>query len=68
MRLWEKGAYEGLDVCLMYVSSVVPVHVLLNGHTIFELRCHPAPGPPHGASLSGSLAVVQRQVDYTGHT
>ena len=23
MRLWEKGAYEGLDVCLMYVSSVV---------------------------------------------
>ncbi|KAG9307957.1 hypothetical protein JVU11DRAFT_12763 [Chiua virens] len=47
VRLWEKGAYEGLDVCLM---------------------CHPAPGPPHGASLSGSLAVIQRQVDYTGHT
>ncbi|KAH0831179.1 hypothetical protein J3R83DRAFT_13756 [Lanmaoa asiatica] len=47
VRLWEKGAYEGLDVCLM---------------------CHPAPGPPHAASLSSSLAVVQRIVDYTGHT
>ncbi|KAF8452522.1 hypothetical protein L210DRAFT_3639026 [Boletus edulis BED1] len=47
VRLWEKGAYEGMDVCLM---------------------CHPAPGPPHAASLSGSLAVVQRQVEYTGHT
>ncbi|KAG8216048.1 hypothetical protein J3R82DRAFT_8047 [Butyriboletus roseoflavus] len=47
VRLLEKGAYEGLDVCLM---------------------CHPAPGPPHAASLSSSLAVLQRQVDYTGHT
>ncbi|KAN0094687.1 hypothetical protein V8E55_002974 [Tylopilus felleus] len=45
--LWEKGAYEGLDVCLM---------------------CHPAPGPPFGASLSSSLAMVQRLVDFSGHT
>ncbi|KIM62893.1 hypothetical protein SCLCIDRAFT_779378 [Scleroderma citrinum Foug A] len=47
VRLWDKGAFEEMDVCLM---------------------CHPAPGPPHSVSLSGSLALARLQVDYTGHT
>ncbi|KAJ3536792.1 hypothetical protein NM688_g6789 [Phlebia brevispora] len=45
--LLEKGAYEGIDVCLM---------------------CHPAPGPPVSASLSGCLAVQRIQAEYRGHT
>ncbi|KAF8556613.1 hypothetical protein OG21DRAFT_1506366 [Imleria badia] len=32
------------------------------------LMCHPAPGPPYSVSLSGSLAMVRLQVDYTGKT
>ena len=33
-----------------------------------EPRCHPVAGPPHSSNLTGTLAVIQRQVDYTGHT
>jgi amidohydrolase len=32
------------------------------------LMCHPAPGPPHGTSLSSSLALNRIEVEYTGHT
>lgn len=32
------------------------------------LMCHPAPGPPHGMSLSGSLALTRIQVEFIGHT
>ncbi|KAH9885255.1 hypothetical protein C8Q73DRAFT_660097 [Cubamyces lactineus] len=45
--LLERGAYKGLDACLM---------------------CHPAPGPPHSASLSGCLARQRIDVEFTGHT
>ncbi|KAI0325726.1 hypothetical protein GY45DRAFT_1260351 [Cubamyces sp. BRFM 1775] len=45
--LLEKGAYEGIDACLM---------------------CHPAPGPPHSASLSSCLARQRIDVEFTGHT
>ncbi|KIK95676.1 hypothetical protein PAXRUDRAFT_11292 [Paxillus rubicundulus Ve08.2h10] len=45
--LWDKGAYEEMDVCLM---------------------CHPGPGPPLSASLGTCLAMVDLQVDYSGHT
>ncbi|KAJ8489872.1 hypothetical protein ONZ51_g2665 [Trametes cubensis] len=45
--LLERGAYEGLDACLM---------------------CHPAPGPPYSASLSGCLARQRIDVEFTGHT
>jgi hypothetical protein len=31
-------------------------------------RCHPAPGPRHSVSLSGSLALTKIQVEYAGHT
>jgi len=73
--LLEKGAYEGLDVCLMCVLSsyflggfMAPSSFISDVTRSFEFRCHPAPGRPHGATLTSSLAVVQRQVDYTGHT
>ncbi|KAI8990718.1 hypothetical protein BD414DRAFT_413156 [Trametes punicea] len=45
--LLEKGAYQGLDACLM---------------------CHPAPGPPYSASLSGCLARQRIDVEFFGHT
>ncbi|KAI0357818.1 hypothetical protein OH77DRAFT_1303139 [Trametes cingulata] len=45
--LLEKGAYSGLDACLM---------------------CHPAPGPPFSASLSGCLARQRIDVEFVGHT
>ncbi|KAI9056288.1 hypothetical protein FKP32DRAFT_1447792 [Trametes sanguinea] len=45
--LLDKGAYEGLDACLM---------------------CHPAPGPPWSASLSGCLARQRIDVEFFGHT
>ena len=31
-------------------------------------RCHPSPGPKHGASLSSCLALIRLDVAYEGHT
>ncbi|EMD37090.1 hypothetical protein CERSUDRAFT_114992 [Gelatoporia subvermispora B] len=45
--LIDRGAYEGMDVCLM---------------------CHPAPGPPHSASLNSCLARQTIEVEFFGHT
>ncbi|CAL1709631.1 unnamed protein product [Somion occarium] len=45
---------------------------LLEGGAYDEMdacvMCHPAPGPPHSASLSGSLALQRLSVEFHGHT
>ncbi|OCH92754.1 hypothetical protein OBBRIDRAFT_726149 [Obba rivulosa] len=45
--LLDRGAYDGMDACLM---------------------CHPAPGPPHSASLNSCLARQSIEVEFFGHT
>lgn len=67
VRLWDKGAYEEMDVCLMYGAVVLKPDSfisLISGRR----RCHPAPGPPYSISLSGSLAMIRLQVDFKGKT
>ncbi|KAF8500161.1 aminoacylase 1-like protein 2 [Russula emetica] len=52
--LLEKGAYKGMNACLMQVNV--------------SSLCHPAPGPERSASLSSSLSLQRLSVEYRGHT
>ena len=65
VRLLNQGAYEDMDVCLMY-GGVSPHSCRLL--KLSYNRCHPAPGPPSSASLSSSLAITPISVEYRGHT
>lgn len=68
--LLEKGAYEGIDVCVMYVRGYIDfytltssTHVILNAHTN---RTHPVSGPPSSALIISSLARQSLDVEYHG--
>lgn len=67
VRLLRKGAYNGMDVCLMCVALRV-YSDSLSELTLRPDRCHPAPGPPLSASLSSTLAISQLTVEYHGQT
>lgn len=59
-----KGRIQG-DACMLDVrrcSAYTPISYYT------PYRCHPAPGPEHGASLSSSLSLQRLSVEYRGHT
>lgn len=62
--LLDKGAYEDMDICLMY-SFLVPFRIVAELELV---RCHPAPGPKGSVSLSSSLALKRIKVEFSGHT
>jgi metal-dependent amidase/aminoacylase/carboxypeptidase family protein len=66
-KLLRKGAYEGMDACLMYVPSP-SCHALIINHLPRPNRAHPVPGPKNTAGTGSSMAMQEFIVEYFGHT
>ena len=67
VTLLDEGAYNEMDVCLMFVTFKYALNCMDSLNAISK-RCHPAPGPHASVSLSGSLALVQFEIEYFGHS
>lgn len=63
--LLEKGAYEGIDVCIMYACASTDLYTLAY-LTVHTNRTHPVSGPPSSALIISSLARQSLDVEYHG--
>ena len=64
--LIDRGGYEDMDVCMMYV-----VHYTYTCYCIWLIllrRCHPGPGQDNYTSVATTLAMDAINLEYFGHT